>query len=172
MSTWTLPNNELARLQMYSEEYIIPPNFNRPALRTLMNDRYLLELIKSLSADMLVMYDDLTEDMEDIADSIHQSLTAEIIEISGQISGRLDNISTQLLPIGAGLRWPLTDHIPSAFIPALGGEYSQTTYPELYAILGTSQGVASSPDKFKMPYYGYKYGTDGKMYITIIRAVI
>lgn len=170
MSTFVLPNNTEAKMKVYAEEYVVPSTFNRPALRTLMNDTYILSLIKSLSGDMLVLYDDLSDEMDDIANQIQISLTGAINTISGQIDSRLNSLSSQLLPIGAGLPWPLTNNIPDSFLPALGGEYLRTDYPDLFALIGTTQGSGSGTTHFKLPNYGYKYGLDSKMYIIIIRA--
>lgn len=168
--SFVLPNNTEAKMKVYAEEYIVPSTFNRPSLRTLMNDTYILSLIKSLSGDMLVLYDDLSDEMTDLADDIHTSLTVAVSAISGQVDDRLNALSGQLLPIGACLPWPLSNNIPDSFLPALGGEYDRTAYPDLFALLGTSQGTGTGTTHFKLPNYGYKYGLDSKLYIIIIRA--
>jgi len=171
MSELTLPNNQLAKLHVYADEYVVAANFNRPTLRLLQNDDYILSCIKTLSGDMAATYVDLKIFMDTLKLGINTSVETIETEVNAEIAARLNEVATHLLPIGACLRWPLTTSIPSSYLPCLGGDYLQTSYTELYSVIGATFGTGSSINRFRVPYYGYRYGTDGKVYVWIMRAI-
>ena len=171
MSELTLPNNQLAKLQVYADEYVVAATFNRPTLRTLQNDEYILSCIKTLSGDMADTYVELKIFMDSLKLGVNTSVEAVETEVNDEIVARLNNVSTHLLPIGSCLRWPLTTSIPSSFLPCLGGEYLRASYTALYSLIGLTFGTGSSINNFRVPYYGYLYGVDSKVYIWIMRAI-
>lgn len=63
--------------------------------------------------------------------------------------------SAGLMPIGGILLWAAAGNFPSGFLACNGQQVSQTSYPTLYGILGTSYG--SGTGTFGLPNFNGKF---------------
>ncbi len=78
--------------------------------------------------------------------------TANITILARDVADGFSAISGGRLTVGQLAFYPVQRSVPNHLL-CDGREVLQTSFPELYSYLGTAEGAATDPAKFKLPNY-------------------